>query len=65
MMLGPDVVEEYQEKLRVVVDRVRGDGTGVFNWEDVYQDPTAKGIALPFTDRATTPPVIPASTCAS
>ncbi len=46
MMLGPDVIEEYQEKLRVVVDRVRGDGKGVFNWDDVYKDPNAKGIAL-------------------
>ncbi|MBC8337469.1 MAG: hypothetical protein H8E39_02130 [Alphaproteobacteria bacterium] len=46
MMLGPDVVESYQEKLRAVVERVRGDGSGVFNWDDVYSDPTAKGIAL-------------------
>jgi hypothetical protein len=46
MMLGPEVVEEYQEKLRVVVERVRGDGTTVFNWDDVYKDPTAKTLAL-------------------
>ena len=46
MMLGPDVVEEYQEKLRGVVERARGDGTTVFNWDDVYKDPTAKTLAL-------------------
>jgi hypothetical protein len=46
MMLGPEVVDEYQEKLRVVVDRVRGDGSTVFNWDDVYNDPTAKTLAL-------------------
>ncbi len=46
MMLGPEMVEEYQEKLRAVVERVRGDGTTVFNWDDVYKDPTAKTLAL-------------------
>lgn len=45
MMLGPDVIEEYQEKLRAVVARVKDSG-GVFNWENVYNDKTAKGIAL-------------------
>ncbi len=44
MMLGPEVVEEYQEQLRAVVDRVR-DG-GVFNWDTVYKDPSAKDISL-------------------
>ena len=46
MMLGPDVIEEYQEKLRAVVKRVKDDGQGVFNWEFVYKDKTAIGIAL-------------------
>ncbi len=45
MMLGPEVVEEYQEQLRAVVDRVR-DGGGVFNWNTVYKDPSAKDISL-------------------
>jgi len=45
MMLGPKVVDGYQEKLRAVVDRVRGDGTTVFNWDDVYKDRTAKTLA--------------------
>ncbi len=44
MMLGPEVVEEYQEQLRAVVARVR-DG-GVFNWGTVYKDPSAKEISL-------------------
>jgi len=46
MMLGPDVIEKYQEKLRAVVKRVKDDGQGVFNWEFVYKDKTAIGIAL-------------------
>ncbi len=46
MMMGPEVVEEDQEKLRAVVERVRGDGSTVFNWDDVYKDPTAKTLAL-------------------
>ena len=46
MMLGPDVVEDNQKKLRVVVDRVEAQGKSVFNWDDVYKDQTSKGIAL-------------------
>ena len=46
MMLGPDVIEKYQEKLRAVVKRVKDDGQGVFNCEIVYKDKTAIGIAL-------------------
>lgn len=46
MMLGPDVVEENQRKLRVVVDRVQAQGKSVFNWDEVYQDQTSKGVAL-------------------
>ncbi len=45
MMLGPDVVEEYQDQLRAVVDRIRAGG-GVFNWGNVYKDPSAKDISL-------------------
>jgi len=45
MMLGPEVVEEYQQQLRAVVARVRGGG-GVFNWNTVYKDPSAKDISL-------------------
>ncbi len=45
MMLGPEVVEEYQQQLRAVVDRVRSGG-GVFNWNTVYKDPSAKEISL-------------------
>ena len=46
MMLGPDVVEEYQQPLRAVVARVRGGGGSVFNWNTVYKDPSAKDISL-------------------
>jgi len=45
MMLGPDVVEGFQEQLRAVVGRVR-DGGGVFNWDSVYKDPSAMAISL-------------------
>lgn len=46
MMLGPDIVEEYQEKVRGVVDRVRADGKSVFNWDEVYDDNVTKAVAL-------------------
>ncbi len=35
MMLGPDVVESYQERCRMIVERIR-DGQEDFDWEDVY-----------------------------
>jgi len=35
MMLGPDVVESYQERCRMIVERIR-DGREDFDWEDVY-----------------------------
>ena len=46
MMLGPEVVEQYQDQIRAVVERVRGDGSAVFNWGTVYKDPSAKDISL-------------------
>ncbi len=46
MMLGPDVVEEYQEKIRRVVDRVKASGKSVFDWDDVYKDNEARAVSL-------------------
>lgn len=46
MMLGPDIVEEYQEKIRRVVDRVKSSGKSVFDWDDVYKDNEAKAVSL-------------------
>jgi len=46
MMLGPEVVEQNQEKLRTVVKRVKDQGKSVFNWDDVYADITAIGVSL-------------------
>ncbi len=46
MMLGPEVVEGYQEKCRGIVERVKGNGKGVFNWEAVYKDTEAKALIL-------------------
>jgi hypothetical protein len=46
MMLGPDVVEEYQEKIRRVVDRVKSSGKSVFDWDDVYKDNEARAVSL-------------------
>ncbi len=46
MMLGPDVVDEHQEKLRGVVERVKAEGKSVFNWDDVYKDKTSQGVSL-------------------
>lgn len=46
MMLGPDVVQDQQEKLRGVVERVKEQGKSVFNWDDVYGDKTSIGVSL-------------------
>lgn len=36
MMLGPDVVDEFQEKCRVIVERIRSAQADEFDWSDVY-----------------------------
>ena len=46
MMLGPEVVEKYQEKLRSVVEKVKSSGKSVFNWDDVYADEVAGTVSL-------------------
>ncbi|NQU60821.1 MAG: hypothetical protein HQ512_06795, partial [Rhodospirillales bacterium] len=46
MMLGPEIVEENQSKLRAVVERIQGEGKSVFSWDAVYADQTSKNISL-------------------
>lgn len=46
MMLGPEVVEKYQEKCRSVVEKVKASGKSVFNWDDVYADEVAQTVSL-------------------
>ncbi len=46
MMLGPDAVEEYQEKCRLLVGRISDQHGEDFDWEDVYEAPDAKALIL-------------------
>ena len=45
MMLGPDVVDEFQEKCRVIVERIRSTEADEFDWSDVY-DADKNGIII-------------------
>lgn len=45
MMLGPDAIESYQGRARVVVERIR-DGREEFDWEDVYAAPEARRLVI-------------------
>ncbi len=36
MMLGPDVVDEFQERCRGLVERIRSERQDAFDWSDVY-----------------------------
>lgn len=38
MMLGPDAIEDYQEKCRKLVDVIRKKRGRAFTWEDAYKD---------------------------
>jgi len=46
MMLGPEVVEEFQEKCRQEVERVRQAKPNEFVWEDVYGTANAQTISF-------------------
>lgn len=46
MMLGPDLIEVYQEKCRKVVARIKKKNSGQLEWEAVYGDGEAKEVVL-------------------
>ncbi|MCC7016471.1 MAG: hypothetical protein IT564_04640 [Rhodospirillales bacterium] len=46
MMLGPQVLEAYQEHCRIIVERIRNAQGGKFAWPDLYADPEAAGLAV-------------------
>lgn len=46
MMLGPDSVDHYQERCRLIVDRIRDEKGDAFDWEDVYAAKDARTLLL-------------------
>ena len=46
MMLGPDVVDEAQEKCRIIVEKIRADKAEAFDWSDVYESPEKNDVIL-------------------
>lgn len=46
MMLGPEVLESYQERCRVIVERIRNAQGGKFAWPDLYADPETAVLAF-------------------
>jgi hypothetical protein len=46
MMLGPEALEQAQERCRKIVARHKTGKNGDFDWEDVYADPETKATVL-------------------
>ncbi|MEE8393908.1 MAG: hypothetical protein V3R66_06140 [Rhodospirillales bacterium] len=46
MMLGPDLIEVYQEQCRKIVDRIKKKNPGRFEWESVYDDGETEEMVL-------------------
>ncbi|MEK9752392.1 MAG: hypothetical protein VW338_04170 [Rhodospirillaceae bacterium] len=46
MMLGEDLVSEYQEQCQLIVSRLREERGKAFDWEQVYVHPQAKALML-------------------
>ncbi len=44
MMMGEDLVEEFQDRCRVIIDRLGDDDD--FQWSDLYADPEGKLVSL-------------------
>ena len=46
MMLGEDLVNEYQEQCQLIVSRLREERGEAFDWEQVYRHEQSKGLML-------------------
>lgn len=46
MMLGQDLVDDYQEQCQLIVSRLREERGEAFDWEQVYVHPHAKALML-------------------
>lgn len=46
MMLGPDVVDEKQERCKVLVEKIRVEKEDEFDWTDVYESPDKDDVVM-------------------
>ncbi len=46
MMLGSDLIDEYQKECRKIVDRIRKSDKDNFDWDKVYSDKQARKMVL-------------------
>lgn len=46
MMLGPDIVDEAQERCRVLVERIRAEKAEAFDWSDVYESEEKNDVIM-------------------
>lgn len=46
MMLGPQLMEEYQERCRTIVKRYKQARGDDFSWGEIYDDPEVQAVAL-------------------
>ena len=46
LMLGDDVIEDYQARCRAIIKRLQEENGDAFEWEDAYDDPEADRVSL-------------------
>ena len=46
LMLGDDVIEDYQARCRAIIERLQEKSGDAFNWDDAYDDPEADRVTL-------------------
>ncbi len=46
LMMAPDLIEDYQERTRAIVERVSAGREDDFTWEDVFKDADAQELCL-------------------
>ena len=46
LMLGDDVIEDYQARCRAIIKRLQKEIGDAFEWEDAYDDPEADRVSL-------------------
>ena len=46
LMLGDDVIEDYQARCRAIIERLQEKSGDAFEWDDAYDDPEADRVTL-------------------
>ena len=46
LMLGDDVIEDYQARCRAIIERLQEENGDAFEWDEAYDDPEADRVTL-------------------